>query len=178
MRAPRCAISSSSVTFLPLISISRVIPSARALLLSLRLSRRTRPDSFLISPISSVYDIANQDLIYRTVLRPSQCNGSITPTILQNKNKIASVHIPVLIVSGALDTIALPWMPRLLYDRANQPKALHMLDGAEHNDLWDKGNSTLVGYIRNFVSGGSSGPPALRPPSSERNRAIPKRSIG
>ena len=129
----------------------------------------------LISPISSVYDIANQDLIYRTVLRPSQWIDNANN--FQNKNKIASVHIPVLIVSGALDTIALPWMPRLLYDRANQPKALHMLDGAEHNDLWDKGNSTLVGYIRNFVSGGSSGPPALRPPSSERNRAIPKSSI-
>ena len=108
----------------------------------------------LLSPISSVYDVANEDLIYRTMLRPSQWIDNANN--FANKNKIASVHIPVLIVSGTADTIALPWMPRLLYDRANQSKTLHMLDGVEHNDLWDKGDGALVGYIRNFVSDDSS----------------------
>jgi pimeloyl-ACP methyl ester carboxylesterase len=107
----------------------------------------------LLSPISSTYDVANQDTLYRTLLRPSQWIDNANN--FENKNKIASVHIPVLIVSGIIDTIASPWMPRLLYDRANQPKALHMLDGVEHNDLWDKGDGTLVSYIRNFVSEGS-----------------------
>jgi uncharacterized protein len=111
----------------------------------------------LLSPISSVYEVANQDLIYRTVLRPSQWIDNANN--FENKNKIASVYIPVLIVSGTLDTIALPFMPKLLYDRANQPKMLHMLEGAEHNDLWDKGNGTLIGYIREFVSGSSAGTP-------------------
>ena len=111
----------------------------------------------LLSPISSVYDVANQDLIYDTVLRPSQWIDNTNN--FDNKNKIANVHIPVLIVSGTLDRIAFPWMPKLLYDRANQPKILHMLEGVEHNDLWDKGNGTLVGYIRDFVSGSSNGTP-------------------
>ncbi|MGA8216253.1 MAG: alpha/beta hydrolase [Candidatus Sulfotelmatobacter sp.] len=75
----------------------------------------------LLSPISSIYDVANQDLIYRTVLRPGQWIDNSNN--FENKNKIASVHIPVLIVSGTLDTIASPWMPKLLHDRANQPKA-------------------------------------------------------
>ncbi len=113
----------------------------------------------LLSPISSVYEIANQDLIYSTVLRPSQWIDKANN--FENKNKIASVHIPVLIVSGTSDTIAFPWMPKLLYDRANQPKTLHMLEGVGHNDLWHEGNGTLVvGYIRDFVSGASAGTPA------------------
>jgi len=108
----------------------------------------------LLSPISSTYDAANQNALYRTLLRPSQWIDKANN--FENKNKIASVRIPVLIVSGDVDTIASPWMPKLLYDRANQPKALHMLEGVEHNDLWDKGNATLVGYIRDFVSGSTA----------------------
>jgi pimeloyl-ACP methyl ester carboxylesterase len=107
----------------------------------------------LLSPISSVYDVANQDLVYSTLLRPSQWIDNANN--FENKNKIAGLHIPVLIVSGSSDTIALPWMPKLLYERANQPKTLHMLDGVEHDDLWDKGDGALVGYIRDFVSEGS-----------------------
>jgi pimeloyl-ACP methyl ester carboxylesterase len=109
----------------------------------------------LLSPISSVYDVANQDLMYRTVLRPSQWIDNANN--FENKNKITSVRIPVLIISGASDTTALPWMPKLIYERANQPKTLHMLDGVEHDDLWDKGRGALIGYIGNFVSGGSAG---------------------
>jgi pimeloyl-ACP methyl ester carboxylesterase len=108
----------------------------------------------LLSPISSTYDVANQDPVYRTLLRPSQWMGNANN--FENKNKIASVHMPVLIVSGTIDTIASPWMPKLLYDRANQPKTLHMLEGVEHNDLWDKGNAALAGYIRDFVSGSTA----------------------
>jgi pimeloyl-ACP methyl ester carboxylesterase len=108
----------------------------------------------LLSPISSTYDVANQDALYRTLLRPSQWIDNANN--FENKNKIASVQMPVLIVSGTIDTIASAWMPKLLYDRANQPKTLHMLEGVEHNDLWDKGDSTLVGYIRNFISEGST----------------------
>ncbi len=111
----------------------------------------------LLSPISSAYDVGNQNRIYSTVLRPSQWIDNTNN--FENKNKIASVHIPLLIVSGTSDTVAFPWMPKLLYDRANQPKTLHMLEGVEHDDLWDKGNGTLVGYIRDFVSGGSAGTP-------------------
>jgi hypothetical protein len=33
------------------------------------------------------------------------------------------------------DPVAFPWMPKLLYDRANQPKTLHLLEGVDHNDL-------------------------------------------
>jgi uncharacterized protein len=108
----------------------------------------------LLSPISSIYDVANQDWLYSTLLRPGQWIDNANN--FENKNKIASVHIPVLIVSGASDTTASPWMPKLLYDRANQPKTLHMLDGVEHNDLWDKGDGTLVDYIRDFVYEGST----------------------
>ena len=108
----------------------------------------------LLSPISSVYDVANEDLIYSTMLRPSQWIDNANN--FENKNKIASVHVPVLIVSGTADRIAYPWMPKLLYESANHSKTLHMLDGVEHNDLWDKGDGALVGYIRNFVSDGSS----------------------
>jgi alpha/beta superfamily hydrolase len=43
----------------------------------------------LLSPFSSVYDIANQDLIYGTVLRPGQWIDKAND--FENKNKLASV---------------------------------------------------------------------------------------
>ena len=158
MRAPRCATSSSSVEPLPLISTSRAGPSVRASRHQLAVESPHSAGLILLSPISSVYDVANQELIYCTVLRPSQWIDNANN--FENKNKIASVHIPVLIISGASDTVAFPWMPKLLYDRANRRKTLHLLEGVDHNDLWRKGDGTVVDYIRDFVSGGSAGTPA------------------
>ena len=45
------------------------------------------------------------------------------------------IHIPVTIIAGSLDTLAPPWMAHALYDAANNPKSLRMIDGADHNDI-------------------------------------------
>jgi alpha/beta superfamily hydrolase len=49
----------------------------------------------LLSPISSTYDVANQDLIYSTVLC-DRVNGSTTPTISKTRTKSQAYTSPFL----------------------------------------------------------------------------------
>ncbi len=48
---------------------------------------------------------------------------------------IANVGVPLMIVSGSLDMHALPSEAKTLYDRANKPKSLWLVDGAIHQNL-------------------------------------------
>ena len=45
----------------------------------------------------------------------------MTSVLAITKEKMSSIHMPVLIMSGTDDTLAPPWMAKELYDRANQP---------------------------------------------------------
>ena len=44
--------------------------------------------------------------------------------------------MPVTIVAGSLDTIAPPWMAQALFDAANFPKSIKVINGAGHNDIF------------------------------------------
>lgn len=50
-------------------------------------------------------------------------------------NAVSNLRSPVLIVSGTEDRHALPSEAQAIYDAANQPKTLWLVDGAEHQDL-------------------------------------------
>lgn len=92
----------------------------------------------LLSPITSVDDVANQNWMFRYFLRPSQWLRHVND--FDNKAKISSIHMPVLIMTGTDDTIAPPWMAEELYARANEPKHIQLIEGAEHNDVMDPKN--------------------------------------
>jgi pimeloyl-ACP methyl ester carboxylesterase len=103
----------------------------------------------LISPITSVYDVANQVWVFRYVLRPAQWLSSVNA--FDNKAKIASIHMPVLIMTGSEDPIAEPWMAKTLYQRANEPKTMRIIEGASHNDIFGIGEHTILHELQTFL---------------------------
>lgn len=56
--------------------------------------------------------------------------------------KIAGLRSPLLIIQGDLDTIVPQQMAEELYRRAPEPKALCLVPGAGHADLWQVGGTT------------------------------------
>jgi len=109
----------------------------------------------LLSGITSADDVANQDGTFRYLLRPVEWLRHDND--FDTKDKIGSIHIPVLIMSGTDDTLAPPWMAKELYDRANQPKTLQMIEGAGHNDLMEPRDGTLLRVLQRFMAAPGGG---------------------
>jgi len=63
---------------------------------------------------------------------------------------IKRVHVPVLIVHGKNDSFIKSNYSKLLYDAANEPKQLLIIDGAEHNNVWEIGSETYENSIATF----------------------------
>jgi pimeloyl-ACP methyl ester carboxylesterase len=103
----------------------------------------------LLSPITSVDDVADESWLYKDVLRPAQWLRHDND--LANKNKIGSIHMPVLIICGTVDTIAPPWMARELYARANKPKTIQWIAGAGHNDVMVSRDGAFLRAIARFL---------------------------
>ena len=55
----------------------------------------------------------------------------------ENDKKIASIHPPLLVASGAQDNLIPPSQGAKLFSLANEPKELHSLPGRGHNDSFD-----------------------------------------
>lgn len=104
----------------------------------------------LLSPITSVSDVGdNESWILRFPLRPVRWLRHDND--FANKDKIGSIHIPVLIMVGTEDTLAPPWMAKHLFALANEPKSLHLLNGAGHNDAMTKSPADFVMALREFL---------------------------
>jgi pimeloyl-ACP methyl ester carboxylesterase len=103
----------------------------------------------LLSAITSVEDVANQDWMYRYPLRPIEWFRHDND--FDTKDKMAAIHIPVLIISGTDDTLAPPWMAKELFERANGPKKLQMIEGAGHTDLMEPRDGTLEQELQSFL---------------------------
>ena len=52
-----------------------------------------------------------------------------------NITKISAIHTPVLITHGTDDTIVTPREGQKLFERANMPKELYLIEGADHNTI-------------------------------------------
>jgi uncharacterized protein len=63
---------------------------------------------------------------------------------------IKRVRVPVLIVHGKKDSFIKSHYSKLLYDAANKPKQLLLIEGADHNDVWDIGGETYENSIASF----------------------------
>jgi uncharacterized protein len=105
----------------------------------------------LFSPITSVNDVAHEE--YGPYLfRPLEWLGHQND--FASKVRISSVYTPVLIMSGTLDQLAPPWVAKMLYERANEPKTIHMIEGAHHDDFMDVGDGNVVRDIQSFIASG------------------------
>jgi pimeloyl-ACP methyl ester carboxylesterase len=112
----------------------------------------------LMSPISSVNDAADEIWFMRYVFRPVRWFGSKND--FDTRARISRVHIPVLVLSGTADEIALPWMPQAIYERANEPKTLRMFKGVSHNDFLMSRDGTLERHMRTFIANPGARPAA------------------
>lgn len=72
-------------------------------------------------------------------------------THFDNLTKIRSVRAPLLIVSGAADTLTPSSMAERIFARAYEPKQLYVIPGAGHNDLLTAGGAALEHVLRKFV---------------------------
>jgi len=100
----------------------------------------------LESPFSSVDDAAanvwySRYFPVRLMLR----------THFDNLSKVSAVQVPLLIVSGTKDTLTPPSMAESIFARAHQPKQLHLVAGAGHNDLLAVGGKSLTEVLQKFV---------------------------
>ncbi len=66
----------------------------------------------------------------------------------ENEKKIGKVHVPVLIVNGALDRVIPPLQGRRLYEMANEPRKFYSLPDCGHNDAFDEFSIVALGWIR------------------------------
>lgn len=63
---------------------------------------------------------------------------------------IKRVHVPILISHGKDDSFIKADYAKLLYDAANEPKQLILVDHAEHNDVWEIGGTIYENTIGSF----------------------------
>jgi fermentation-respiration switch protein FrsA (DUF1100 family) len=63
---------------------------------------------------------------------------------------IKRVHVPLLIVHGKNDSFIKSDYSKLLYNAANEPKQLLLIEGADHNNVWDIGGEEYENFIASF----------------------------
>ncbi|SET42238.1 hypothetical protein SAMN05216197_11312 [Pseudomonas graminis] len=73
-------------------------------------------------------------------------------------DKIADVHMPVLIVHGTADQFVAPRFSEALFDAAQEPKSLLMVPGGNHNNSMNLGRQAYSQAIQNLLS---EKPPAV-----------------
>ena len=75
--------------------------------------------------------------------------GFIIRTSFNNLEKIPQINYPIWIIHGSDDEIIPVKMAQRLYDAANQPKDLYIVEGADHNSLYPIAGED---YIKNWQS--------------------------
>jgi uncharacterized protein len=63
---------------------------------------------------------------------------------------IKRLHVPILIVHGKNDTFIKSEYSKHLYDAANEPKQLLLIEGADHNNVWEVGGEMYINSIISF----------------------------
>jgi pimeloyl-ACP methyl ester carboxylesterase len=65
--------------------------------------------------------------------------------------RIRELHAPLLVIHGDRDEIVPPCHGRALFDAASQPKCLHIVHGAGHNDLLDLAGAEVARVIASWA---------------------------
>ena len=71
------------------------------------------------------------------------------------RRKVASIHIPALVIHGEMDELAPVGQASAMYESlASAQKWMLTIPGAGHNDLFFRGTAEYLGSVREFVFGG------------------------
>jgi uncharacterized protein len=69
---------------------------------------------------------------------------------------IKRIHVPIFIVHGKKDTFIKSEYSKMLFNAANEPKQLLLIDNAGHNDVWDIGGEAykkpLIAFFKKYLS--------------------------
>jgi fermentation-respiration switch protein FrsA (DUF1100 family) len=75
----------------------------------------------------------------------------LTKNRLDSVNKLPRVGCPVFVAHGERDEIIPASQGRKLYEAAPEPKRLHLVEGAGHNDLSNVGGEQYIDSLAQFV---------------------------
>jgi fermentation-respiration switch protein FrsA (DUF1100 family) len=86
----------------------------------------------------------------------SQKMANFKARLVSPLEDITKVHIPVLIVHGKNDSFIKVDYSKMIYDAAHDPKRLLIIEGANHNDVWETGGAvyenSVVAFFNEYVS--------------------------
>ncbi len=68
--------------------------------------------------------------------------------------KISQSNMPLLVFQGDRDSIVPEAMARELFAAANEPKIFHLIQGADHNNTYERGGDVYWQEWRSFLFGG------------------------
>lgn len=100
----------------------------------------------LASPLSSLDDISVA--VWYTRLFPVSL---LLQTHFNTLSRIKRLQLPLLIVSGAADTLTPVRMASVIFEAAHQPKQIYFVPKAGHDDLLTEGGAKLVQVLRRFM---------------------------
>jgi fermentation-respiration switch protein FrsA (DUF1100 family) len=100
----------------------------------------------LVSAFTSVTDLANT--IWYVRLMPLSL---MEHNPMNNLAKIGAVHIPAFLTVGSEDTLTPPAMAQALLAKANDPKRLFIVLGADHNAMFKIGVKEMTEQMRSFL---------------------------
>jgi alpha-beta hydrolase superfamily lysophospholipase len=81
--------------------------------------------------------------------------------LFDTRNVIRRLRVPLVVIHGTADEVCPSWMAHSMYDDCPSPKKLQMVDGGLHKDLFIRDPESIVGTLRQFVSGLPSTRPAI-----------------
>ena len=120
---------------------------------ALQLALESPPRGLILeSPFTSVAGMGKHHypILYRLL-------GWLLNDKYDNNEKIKGLPVPLLLIYGTADTIVPPAMAQELFDLAPQPKQLHLIDGADHNDIFFLGRESYWDAWRQFLQKGKKG---------------------
>jgi len=73
--------------------------------------------------------------------------------LYESLNKLADIHAPLLVVHGTRDELIPVGEGKRLYEAANEPKQLYLVEGAGHNDVSMVAGETYGRTLRRWLDG-------------------------
>lgn len=110
-----------------------------------RLATRQTPYRLILeSTFTSTQDMARVQFPFLPL-------GPLLYTRYSNRDHLASVHAPVLIIHGNRDRTVPPRHAEVLFAAANEPRNLYIVRGADHNDVHYAGGERYLEVFAEFL---------------------------
>jgi fermentation-respiration switch protein FrsA (DUF1100 family) len=103
------------------------------------------PDVLVLrSPFTSLVDVGKEHYPFLPV-------GWLLKDTYPSIDRIGSIDVPLLVVAGSDDEVVPIDLSERLFDAAGEPKEIHVVDGARHNDAALTSSDNLADVVAGFV---------------------------